>query len=175
MKKENRPNESIVQSKISVKMVAIGILNAGCCLLLGWFLYYMIKNHQAEKVYENWWLDFFIPTLFVAAVCVLCLVTLLYTLVCFHYRLVINKDLRTLTRYSFLHSKGVTIELNHYAGYYVKTKTTRGMLDGYMLRARQELCYLVDSQNYIYQLMSSLAYRNYEQLKEALGLPELTE
>lgn len=175
MEKENRMNERVVQSKVSVKTVLIGLLNAGCCFLLAWFLYYLLGGGDKGKTYENWWLDFFLPTLFMVAVCLLCLVAMLYGIVCFNYRIAIDRSLRTMTRFSLLSPKGVTLKLDEYAGYYVETKTTRGMLDGHLFRARQELCYLVDSQDRIYQVMSSGAYRNYEQLKEALGLPELTE
>ena len=63
-------------------------------------------------MYENWWLDFFLPHLFV------------------------------------------------------------GPVDGHILRGRQEVCCLVDWQKRARQIMSSMAYRNYGQLKEAPGLPE---
>lgn len=175
MKKENGTNERIVQSKISVKMMLVGLLNAGCCLLLAWFLYYVLGGDNQEKAYDNWWLDFFLPTLFIVAVCLLCLVVMLYHIVCFNYRIAIDKSLRTMTRFSLLSPKGVTLKLDEYVGYYVETKTTRGMFDGHLFRARQELCYLVDSRDCIYQVMTSAAYRNYQELKEALGLPELTE
>lgn len=175
MEKENRTHERIVQSKISVKTMLVGILNAGCCLLLVWFIYYVLGGRDTEKAYANWWLDFLLPTLFIVVVCLICLVVMLYNLLCFHYRVAIDRSLRTMTRFCLLSPKGVTLKLDEYAGYYVAIRTTRGMLDGHLFRARQEICYLVDSQDCIYQVMSSGAYRNYQELKEALGLPELTE
>lgn len=156
-------------------MLLVGLLNAGCCLLLVWFLYYVLGSGSKEKTCDNWWLGFFLPTLFIVAICLLCLVVVLYNIVRFNYRIAIDRSLRTMTRFSLLSPKGVTLKLDEYVGYYVETKTTRGMFDGHLSRVRQELCYLVDAQDCIYQVMSSAAYRNYPQLKEALGLPELTE
>lgn len=168
-------NEKIVRSKLSVKMVLLGLLNAGCCFLLGKFLYYGLENSCAGKVYENWWLDFFLPLLFVGVVGLACLVMLFFVLICFKYRIVVDTSLRTLTAFSLLHLKGVSLKLDDYTGYYVRTKTTRAPVDGYMIRGRQEVCYLVHPQKRPRQIMSSMAYRNYGQLKEALGLPEVTE
>ena len=148
-------------------------LNTCCCFLLGWFLYTVIAGSNSEKVYENWWLDFFLPTLFIVATCLLCFIMMLYTIVCFKYRIVIDTSLRTMTCFSLLHSKGVLLKLDDYSGYYTEQKTTRGIVDGHIVRAYQEICYLIDCQKQRHQVMSSMAYSNYKQMKEALGLPEL--
>lgn len=172
---EDQRNGKIVRSKLPVKMVLLGLLDAGCCFLLGRFLYYGLENSCAGKVYENWWLDFFLPLLFMGMVGLACLVMLFCVLVCFTYRIVVDTSLRTLTAFSLLHPKGVALKLDDYTGYYVRTKTTRAPVDGYIIRGRQEVCCLVDGQKRARQIMSSMAYRNYGQLKEALGLPEVTE
>lgn len=168
-------NEKIVRSKLSMKMVLLGLLNAGCCFLLGKFLYYGLENRFAGKMYENWWLDFFLPLLFVGAVGLACLIMLFCVLICFKYRIVVDTSLRTLTAFSLLHPKGMTLKLDDYTGYYVRTKTTRAPVDGYMIRGRREVCYVVDMQKRPRQIMSSIAYRNYGSLKEAPGLPEVTQ
>lgn len=64
----------------------------------------------------------------------------------------------------------MSLKLDDYAGYYVRTKTTCAPVDGHILRGRQEVCCLVDWQKRARQIMSSMAYRNYGQLKEAPGI-----
>lgn len=173
MKKDNRRNGEIVRSRISMKMVFLFLLDGCCCFLFGWFLYTMIGSGNEEKVDDNWCLDFFVPLLFMATVCLLCLITIFYIVVFFKYRVVINRSFRTMTGFSLWHVKGATLQLDDYAGYCVRTKTTRGLFNGHIIEARQEVCYLVDSRGRTYHIMSSISYRNYEQLKEALGLPEI--
>lgn len=173
MKKENCPNEEIVQSKISIQMMFLCFISVCCCFFLGWGLYEVVGSYATEKIYDDWWLDFFLPVLFVAAICLLFLITLLYTIVCFKYRVVISKSLRTMIYFSLWHSKGVTLKLDDYTGYYAQTKTTHGTVDGQFLRLSQEVCYLVDSQKRSRQIISSIAYRNYKQMKKALGLPQI--
>ena len=50
-----------------------------------------------------------------------------------------------------------------------------GPVDAYIIRGRREVCYVVDMQKRARQIMSSIAYRNYGSLKEAPGLPEVTQ
>lgn len=173
MKKKKRQNEKIVQSKISIQMMFLCFISVCCCFFLGWGLYEVVGSYAAEKIYDDWWLDFFLPVLFVAAICLLFLIVILYILVCFKYRIIIDKSLRTMTFFSLWHPKGVIFKLDNYAGYYIRTTITRSRIDGVQLR--QELCYLVDFKKRKQQVMSSIAYRNYKQLKEALELPEIME
>lgn len=173
MQKENRKDDNRVESRISIKIVLLLTLNICCCLLLGWFLYTVIANSNSEKVYEDRWLDFFLPTSFIVVTSLLCFIMILYTIVCFNYRIVIDTSLRTMTCFSLLHSKGALLKLDDYSGYYTQQKTTRGIVDGHIARAHQEICYLIDYQEKCHQVMSSMAYSNYKQMKEALGLPEV--
>ncbi len=82
MKQGNCQSEGIVHSKLSAKMVLLGLFNVGCCFLLGKFLYHGFPGSYAGKVGENWWLDFFLPLLFVGVVGLACLVMLFYVLIC---------------------------------------------------------------------------------------------
>lgn len=50
-----------------------------------------------------------------------------------------------------------------------------GPVDGYIIRGRQEVCNLANPQKCSRHIMSSISYQNYGPLKEALGLPEVTE